>query len=97
MDYEFYRRKWHEIHSKAAQVVRGERSHRRFCEWMREVPDSLPCKICEGHARKYLKENPPEFASDAFVWTWKFHNAVNLRKDKPLVSYEEAAARYRVL
>ena len=96
MDLEFYRRKWHEIHSKASQVNRRELSHRKFCEWMRVVPDDLPCSICRGHAKEYIRDNPPEFIPDIFVWSWNFHNAVNIRKKKPLVSYEEAAYRYGV-
>lgn len=96
MDYEFYRQKWYEIHSKAAEVNRGERSHRSFCNWMRNVPNDLPCSICSGHARDYMRKYPPEKYHDMFYWAWKFHNEVNNRKSKPLVSYDDARRRYRV-
>ena len=96
MDLQFYRRKWNEIHNKAAQVSRGERSFKRFVDWIIEMPRDLPCKICRNHAIEYIRDNPPELTANPFYWSWQFHNAVNLRKGKPLMSYEDAADRYRV-
>jgi hypothetical protein len=93
-DLEFYRRKWHQIHTKGADVIKGKLSARDFCIWMRQVPASLPCSICSNHAREYMTVYPPERASNTFDWTWQFHNEVNRRKNKPIVSHSEAAAQY---
>jgi len=96
MNVEYYRRKWNEIHTNGAQVVRGEMSHHSFCRWMRSVPEELPCSICQRHARDYLRRHPPEETPNSFYWSWNFHNTVNKRKGKPLMDYITAAERYYV-
>lgn len=56
----------------------------------------LPCTECRGHATRFFRENPPSLASTFSLqaWVWKFHNAVNLRLKKPLVSYAEYQRLY---
>ena len=67
---------------------------------------NLPCEDCRGHADRYLKQNPitselqnyrhPQFGNiGAFVWTWKFHSAVNARKQKSNINLETAWRIYR--
>jgi len=65
----------------------------------------FPCGTCRNHAKEYLKEHPIEKyigvkTKDGeklglFIWTWKFHNAVNHRLDKPIISYEMAYEMYK--
>jgi len=93
---EFYRTKWHEIHFNGARVLKGELSHQDFCRWMRTVPKDLPCSKCRRHAQDYIETHSPEIEPNSFHWTWKFHNAVNIRKGKPVLDYVSAAARYSV-
>lgn len=96
MNVQYYRDKWNEIHENAAKVQRGFWSHRDFCDWMREVPRQLPCKICRNHAIAYLESNPPEYSHNAFDWAWRFHNAVNARLGKDFYDYNRAARKYGV-
>lgn len=91
MDY--YRRLWHEIHTRAAQV-RTTHDHSQFCTWMRRTAQELPCAKCRHHATKYIHDNPPEQSPNVFIWTWEFHNAVNGRLGKPIMPYSTAAAMY---
>lgn len=58
---------------------------------------SLPCAECRLHATKYIRAYPPDFSgSGGFqTWAWRFHNAVNLRLKKPLMTAEEYRNAYK--
>jgi FAD-linked sulfhydryl oxidase len=58
--------------------------------------DNLPCVICSTHAKEYYKKYPLRLGSShqLQVWVWQFHNAVNLRLDKPYVTYKEYLKLY---
>ena len=51
----------------------------------------LPCPECRLHTIKYARAYPPDFSGSAGfqTWVWRFHNAVNFRLDKPLITSEE--------
>jgi hypothetical protein len=51
---------------------------------------NLPCAECRNHAIRYFRRNPPDLhSSEALqIWAWRFHNAVNARLGKSLISYE---------
>lgn len=62
---------------------------------------NIPCDECLGHAQRYLSQNPittnllnyshPQFGRiGPFVWTWKFHSAVNARKQKSNLDLDTA-------
>lgn len=91
---QFYRDKWHEIHSNAAKVADKRWTHREFCDWAQTIPGQLPCGSCRRHARDYIDRSPPDEADDALRWTLDFHNDVNLRLRKPLFSYSELKKKY---
>lgn len=65
----------------------------------------FPCQECRHHAKKYIKDHPMEKYVGVktkngdmlglFTWTWKFHNAVNHRIDKPILSWEMAYEMYK--
>lgn len=57
---------------------------------------NLPCPECRLHAIQYAREYPPDFSgTDRFqTWAWRFHNAVNHRLGKPLLSAEEYRQAY---
>lgn len=57
---------------------------------------TLPCSECRIHATEYAREYPPDFSGSAGfqTWAWRFHNAVNLRLGKPLMSAEEYRRTY---
>ena len=89
-----YHKLWNEIHTRAVNVY-SERDYDNFCRWIRQVPyNELQCPKCRNHMIEYIRQNPPERAENAFFWTWKFHDAVNIRLGKRGLSYREAANMY---
>ena len=100
---------WNIIHRRAwlAQTVESQRS---FIEFMKDVCYHFPCVVCRGHCSEYIKNHPMEEylgvtvkmgtetrALGLFIWTWKFHNAVNIRLRKPLMSWDTAYSLYSEL
>lgn len=57
------------------------------------IVHSFPCAKCRRHAIKYLDKNPIT-VGDEFAWSVSFHNSVNKRLGKPLMSTEEARDLY---
>ena len=57
---------------------------------------NLPCAECREHAARYVTRNPPDLANTETlqIWAWRFHNAVNARLGKRLVSYWEYLRLY---
>jgi hypothetical protein len=52
---------------------------------------NLPCSECRKHATQYARRYPPDFSSSRGyqLWFWRFHNAVNRRLKKKIVSWDE--------
>lgn len=66
---------------------------------IRRIQAGFPCDKCKGHFGRYLELNPPETTINddpraLFRWSVEFHNAVNSRKSKAQVPYEEAELLY---
>lgn len=57
---------------------------------LRSFAAHLPCGECRGHATAYLAKNPPALSNTYALqsWAWRFHNAVNKRLGKPVITYE---------
>ena len=61
---------------------------------------SFPCLRCRKHATEYASQNPFIHAVNngdpmsLFRWVWKFHNTVNKRLGKPIMSFEEAVKKW---
>lgn len=55
---------------------------------------SLPCPSCSVHAREYLEKHPINANSrdELIDWAITFHNAVNTRLEKPVLSIENGRA-----
>lgn len=64
------------------------------------LPMMLPCVICNAHAREYIERNSGNLryiasGRDAlFAFYVDFHNQVNKRNGKRLISVEEAMGIY---
>lgn len=58
----------------------------------------LPCYRCAENYKRHLKELPIDNALSSrdalFAWTVEFHNLVNKLTHKPLMSLEQALAKY---
>lgn len=75
-----------------------------FIAWINKMVYRLPCSTCIKHATDYLSKNPPEPYIDTvnsngvkngmFMWSWKFHNYVNGRLGKEVISFENAYNMY---
>lgn len=90
----FYSGIWHVIHLTAAWAT-SEPKIKFFIEWIHEViQEKLPCEECRGHMKRYLEEHPPGAEVNMFVWSWKFHNAVNTRLGKETFDFETAKKLY---
>lgn len=55
---------------------------------------ALPCAKCRRHAVKYINSNPVPKDKSMFEWSVNFHNTVNKRLKKPIVSLEDARKMY---
>ena len=60
----------------------------------------FPCLQCRRHATEYTSHNPlihavnDHDALSLFRWVWKFHNTVNKRIGKPVITFEEAVRKW---
>ena len=93
---------WDVTHRRAFKA----RTHEQqvlFIEYMKDICYGFPCIVCKGHCTEYIKNHPMEDYLDIlvdingeklqlgmFIWCWKFHNAVNARLNKPLMSWDTA-------
>lgn len=90
-----YRQLWDEIHTKAANVITNEQKY-NYSTWLRKIINDMNCNICKSHASTYIQNNPPENAiNNLFYWSWEFHNDVNNRLNKPIMSYDDALNKYK--
>ena len=63
------------------------------------LKDVIPCNVCKKHYAKTLLIIPLDKYSlenklNLFKWTVKIHNKVNERKNKPILSYNQALVVY---
>lgn len=58
------------------------------------LSNALPCKKCSNHMQQYLKRFPIDSSTNLFKWTVDFHNEVNKRTNKKVITYEEAKQIY---
>lgn len=93
---------WNTIH-KQAYLAKTPIQQQQFVIFMKSVCYEFPCKVCRGHCTEYIKNNPLETYIGStvdgqplglFIWAWKFHNAVNTRLKKPIMSWETAITLY---
>jgi hypothetical protein len=75
---------WAEMHTKTDADA----------AYVKSVTRRLPCGECKSWFVAYLKEHPPRF-DDWFRWTWECHQAANAKLGKPLLTIDEARARWQ--
>ncbi len=62
------------------------------------IVSNLPCPICSSHATSYFKTNHfqrIQTIQQLQLFLFLFHNSVNVRIKKPLITYEEHLLIYR--
>ncbi len=85
--------KWRELHHRAGRADDPTLlDEPKEAAWIGKFIAGLPCVECREEATKLLVAYPPQLQSrDAYRW-WgiEFHNAVNRRLGKPVLSIEQA-------
>lgn len=88
---------WTFLHTSAAAIENAD----AFTRLLRTLPAALPCPECRQHAAEYLAANPPEQtikdAESASRYVFTFHNAVNLRLNKPPAGPEVLQVHFNVV
>lgn len=91
---------WYLIHNMSLQLDQDT-----FIRVLPIIIELIPCPNCRNHAKEYLSTNSLDLYKDIhnedngelvgmFKWTWKFHNDVNIRLNKPLVDFDVAYKMY---
>lgn len=93
---------WNVIHRQAFSAQTPEKE-KQFILLMKDICYGFPCKVCRGHCTEYIKNHPMEDYIGSvidgkrlglFIWSWKFHNAVNERLRKPIMSWMTVLTLY---
>jgi len=97
---------WFSIHLLSFQLKNNNEEQEFVENNIFPLIDLFPCEKCKMHAIDFLKNNPIENFYNIkyngenkgiFIWTWKFHNHVNLRLDKSIQSWEDVFKFYNNL
>ncbi len=93
---------WYLFHTVAHHIKEDhpnfERAKNQFITFSFRIATNLPCPECSHHATAYLSKINPQMIKtkyDLKMLYINFHNAVNIRKDKPIFTIEEADAKYK--
>jgi hypothetical protein len=97
---------WDLLH-RLAFKAKTSKLEKEFIDTMKEACYGFNCLQCREHCTDYIKNNPLEEYTDSFIiidnkkmklglfiWTWKFHNSVNARLGKPIMSWDTAYNLY---
>ena len=83
---------WKSIHELAHEADQNSSSNTNplqpYDEYIRGVQKVLPCELCRKHMEEYLRNNPVK--RPFYKWSVKFHNSINKRNKKPILSIKEA-------
>ena len=93
---------WFVFHIATTVYPTKPSSHVRtaFFNFILSIPLLLPCKECRNHCMKYISENLNVVKSavfsrrQVFEFFVNFHNSVNRRRGKPIVTVDEAIELY---
>ena len=94
---------WRVIHTTSFHA-RTEKEKESFICIFQMIIHNFFCKLCSNHAKKYLQENPMTSYKNLmykgeplglFIWTYKFHNFVNIRLNKKVMKLETVMTFYK--
>ena len=96
-------RSWDKIHRMAVNATTDELV-KEFTEYMEYLGNNFPCPKCRPHIQKRLKDHPvsnyygtkDKDGKEIGVakWSWEFHNAVNQRLKKNIVTWDSFVSKY---
>ena len=73
------RNHWRQLHTTQMDAM-------QFLDWLNSIPNQCDCRKAFD---TLLEINPPRFY-DWQRWTWEIHNAVNVKLNKPEVTWDDA-------
>ena len=105
---------WNIIHVSTLHITNRGKSEaaskndaRLFLSLIRVLPKGLPCRVCQEHAKTYLRSpiiqrrigkwtslQGDELKAEIVHFFWEFHNAVNRIKDAPFYELESMVSQY---
>lgn len=93
---------WYYLHYSTMNYPKfpTKQQAREMEEWLCKLPVTIPCKTCKHHYNEYIQTHRNELQracqnGDAlFNFLVDVHNQVNIRNNKPVLSYEEARKLY---
>ena len=93
---------WFTLHNGAAHLpnVLSPISLSRIKATIDGIPEIVPCDQCSEHARTFIEKNRNRInnmktGDDIFKFYVDFHNYVNEKLNKPLMTYEAAYSMYK--
>jgi len=89
---------WFSLHNGAARYPNNPSPiwRERMKSFIQGLPVMLPCQDCSDHANAFIEsrikfiDNIVGNKQNLFTFFWEFHNSVNKRLGKRIVSFQEA-------
>ena len=93
---------WFTLHNGASKypISASPIAQERMKGFILGIPEMLPCAACKVHATNYIEKNMDNLdeivsgRESLFKFFNHFHNMVNKRYNKPIVSVEEGHKKY---
>jgi hypothetical protein len=94
---------WYLFHTLAYKIVPSEFTNikNELIVYIQRICSNLPCPECTQHATEYMKQNARRISLLANKEQFQefmvdFHNVVNVRKGKPVFTYQQAEEKYKL-
>jgi hypothetical protein len=94
---------WYLFHTLAYKAVPENFAEIKaeLIQYIQRICANLPCPECTQHATEYMKQHSRVLSmittkEQLQQFLVDFHNVVNVRKQKPRFTYEQADAKYRL-
>ncbi|MDA9846622.1 Erv1/Alr family FAD-linked sulfhydryl oxidase [Flavobacteriaceae bacterium] len=91
---------WYQMHMKTFEYPNNpsQKDKDNIREFFRGIINLLPCEACKEHYIEFLQKRPIRYQYDnrdsLIKWLIDFHNEVNSRTGKRVLSYQEARSIY---
>ena len=92
----------HGLAEKAGQGILKADEIREWAKFIKITGDVLPCEMCRGHYKEFMKKNPVQLTSftqsqiNVWVksWFWNLHNEVNISRGVSIFEYDVLTPTY---
>jgi len=83
---------WKSLHNIFRAYEPTPEKEQALKQFMSNLATLFPCPRCGAHIKEAIKTMPTDSKYSAFKWSIDFHNSVNERINKPILSYKDAIA-----